>query len=74
MSLKEVIDFCTQHEVSIYTTYDFITDSRIIVMRKKGRKTKISVARDIACSAGFGLMLRIMLRNMVNELDKEETA
>lgn len=71
MPLKEFIDFCIQHEVSIYSTYDFIEDSLIIAMRKKDRKSKISVSRDMACSAGFGLTLRVLLRNMANELDKE---
>ena len=73
MQIKEVIDFCIQREVSLYTTYDFITDSIIIVMRKNGHKAKISVSRDMALSAGFGLTLRIFLRNMADKLDKEGT-
>ena len=70
--VKDLLDFCARREVSIYTTYDFITDSIIIVMRKKDRRTKISISRDIACSAGFGLTIRVILRKMAYKLDKEQ--
>lgn len=70
----ELLDFCARREVLIYTTYDFITDSLIIVMRKKDRRTKISISRDIVYSAGFELTIRVILRRMADELDKEVQA
>lgn len=72
MTLEELLDFCARREVTIYTTYDFITDSIIIVMRKKDRRTKMSISRDFACSAGFELTLRVFLRKMADKLDKEQ--
>ena len=58
MTVKEVLDFCAEREVEIYTRYDFICDGLIVKMRKA------------AASAGFGLTIRFILRKMAAELDK----
>lgn len=69
MSVEELLDFCDKREVEIHTHYDFICDSLIVKMRKKGRQTETVISREVAASAGFGLTIRIILRNMANELD-----
>lgn len=69
MSVEELLDFCDKREVEIHAHYDFICDSLIVKMRKKGRQTETVISREVAASAGFGLTIRIILRNMANELD-----
>ena len=70
MTVKELLDFCAEREVEIYTQYDFICDGLIVKMRKKGIETKTVISRWEAASAGFGLTIRIVLRHMADELDR----
>lgn len=70
MTAKELLDFCAEREVEIYTRYDFIGDSLIVKMRKKDVETDTVISREEAASAGFGLTIRFILRQMATELDK----
>ena len=70
MTVKEVLDFCAEREVEIYTRYDFICDGLIVKMRKKNVETDTAISREAAASAGFGLTIRFILRKMAAELDK----
>lgn len=73
MTVKEVFDFCAEREVEICTRYDFISDSIIAKMRKKNVETDTAISREAAASAGFGLTIRFILRQMAAELDKGVT-
>lgn len=73
MPINELLDFCAKREVEIYCRYDFVCDSLIVKMRKKGLETKTVISRETAASAGFGLTIRFILRGMADELDKEAT-
>lgn len=73
MTVKEVFDFCAEREVEICTRYDFISDSIIVKMRKKNVETDTAISREAAASAGFGLTIRFILRQMAAELDKGVT-
>jgi len=73
MTVKEVLDFCAEREVEIYTRYDFICDGLIVKMRKKNVETDTFISREEATSAGFGLTIRFILRQMAAELDKGVT-
>lgn len=68
--IRELLDFCAEREVEIYTRYDFIGDSLIVKMRKKDVETDTVISREEAASAGFGLTIRFILRQMATELDK----
>lgn len=72
MPVEELLDFCAKREVEIYTRYDFISDSLIVKMRKKGHEIEEAISREMATSKGFGLTIRVILRGMADELDKEE--
>lgn len=72
MTVKEILDFCKKREVEIYTRYDFICDSLIVKMRKKGSETTTVIPWWEAASAGFGLTIRVILRQMADKLDKEQ--
>ena len=71
--IKELLDFCAEREVEIYTRYDFICDGLIVKMRKKNVETDTVISREEATSAGFGLTIRFILRQMAAELDKGVT-
>lgn len=73
MTVKELLDFCAEREVDIYTRYDFIGDSLIVKMRKKNVETDTVISLEEAASAGFGLTIRFILRQMAAELDKGVT-
>ena len=73
MSVEELLDFCDKREVEIHTHYDFICDSLIVKMRKKNVETDTVISREEATSAGFGLTIRFILRQMAAELDKGVT-
>ena len=70
MTAKELLDFCAEREVEIYTRYDFIGDSLIVKMRKKNIEAGTAISRGETTSAGFGLTIRFILRQMADELDK----
>lgn len=70
MTVEELLDFCDKREVEIYTRYDFICDSLIVKMRKKNLETQTAISRESAGSKGFGLTIRVILRQMANELDR----
>ena len=71
MTTEEILDLCEKRGVEIYTQYNFISDALIIRMKKGQRDIERTItARDVL-SAGFGLTLRIILRSMADELDKE---
>lgn len=71
MTVEELLDFCTKREVEIYCRYDFICDGLIVKMRKKSIETQTVISREVAASKGFGLTIRVILRGMADELDKE---
>lgn len=71
MPIEELLDFCAEREVEIYTRYDFISDSLIVKMRKKGLETEEIIPRKEAASKGFGLTIRVILRVMADRLGKE---
>lgn len=73
MTVEELLDFCDKREVEIYTRYDFICDSFIVKMRKKNIETQTAISREAAYT-GFGLTIRIILREMADKLDKEVQA
>ena len=73
MTAKELLDFCAEREVEICTRYDFIGDSLIVKMRKKNVETDTVISLEEAASAGFGLTIRFILRQMAAELDKGVT-
>ena len=54
MTAKELLDFCAEREVEIYTRYDFIGDSLIVKMRKKDVETDTVISREEAASAEIG--------------------
>lgn len=68
--VKELLDFCDKREVEIYTRYDFIFDGLIVKMRKKNLETQTVISREAAGSKGFGLTIRVILREMADKLDK----
>lgn len=68
--VKDLLDFCAKREVEIYTRYDFICDSFIVKMRKKNLETQTVISREDAGSKGFGLTIRVILREMADKLDK----
>lgn len=68
--IKELLDFCAEREVEIYTRYDFICDGLIVKMRKKDIETDTVISREGAASAGFWLTIRFILRQMAAELNK----
>lgn len=68
--IKELLDFCAEREVEIYTRYDFICDGLIVKMRKKDIETDTVISREEAASAGFWLTIRFILRQMAAELNK----
>jgi hypothetical protein len=72
MTVEELLDFCEKREVEIYTRYDFICDGLIVKMRKKGIETETIISRETATSAGFGLTIRVILRQMADKLDGKE--
>lgn len=71
--IKELLDFCAERGVEIRTRYDFIGDSLIVKMRKKNIETDTVISREEATSAGFGLSIRVILRQMAAELDEGVT-
>ncbi len=71
MTVEELLDFCAKREVEIYASYNFISDSMIYKMRKKNLQLETSISREAAHSAGFGLTVRMVLRDMADKLDKE---
>lgn len=71
--IKELLDFCAERGVEIYTRYDFIGDSLIVKMRKKNIETDTVISREEAASAGFGLTIMVILRQMAAEPDKGVT-
>lgn len=70
MTAKELLDFCAKREVEIYTHYDFICDGLIVKMLKKNIETQTVISREAATFKGFGLTIRIILRQMADELDR----
>lgn len=71
MTTEEILDLCEKRGVEIYTRYDFISDALIIRMEKGQRDIERAISAWDVHSAGFGLTLRIILRGMADELDKE---
>lgn len=73
MKIEELLNFCKERGVEVFTSFDKYTNNLIIRMRKDATQRGIDVAVHpiAAASAGFGLTLRVILRNMADELDKE---
>jgi len=71
MTVKEILDFCDKRKVEISTYYDPICDGLVVKMRKKNIEAATVISRE-AAFAGFGLTIGIILRQMADELDKEE--
>jgi len=71
MAVEELLDFCAKREVGIYAGYDPASHSIIFRMWKENLQLETSISREAAGSAGFGLTVRIVLRDMADKLDKE---
>ncbi len=71
VTVEELLDFCAKREVEIYASYNFNSDSIIYRMRKKNLQLETSISRDAAHYSGFGLTVRIVLRDMADKLDKK---
>lgn len=73
MKIEELLNFCKERGVEVFSRYDHITESLIIGMRKDRtqRGIELPIHGLVAASAGYGLPLRVILRNMADELDKE---
>lgn len=71
MTAEELLDFCDKRDVEIYTRYDFICDGLIVRMKKKDFATETVFSREMVGCAGFGLTIRVVLREMADKLDRE---
>ncbi len=75
VTTEELLDFCAKREVEVYTSYNPISNNIVCMMRKRNLQLKASISsRDAAHSAGLGLTVRIVLRDMANKLDKKLAA
>ena len=79
MKAEELLKFCEERGVEVFERYDIATERLIIRMRKadaqnaRGAETEVSIDRVTATAGGYGLTLRLILREMANKLDKEVT-
>lgn len=71
MTAKELSDFCEKRGVEIFVQHNTIADVLVVRMQKGGRVTSTEITRDAAASGGFGLTVRVILREMAEKLDKE---
>lgn len=70
MDIEELLKICEKRNVEIIWRYDHTTDSFII----RARRGNYCVERTLFCedcyNTAFGLTIRIILRNMIDEIDE----
>ena len=76
MTVEELLNFCKNREISVMTAYNKERDTLVVMMFKDTAKGTFRTYREFtfqeAASAGFWLPLRVAMREMADELDKEE--
>lgn len=70
MNIDEVLELCKQRNVEIYEKYDFYSNKFTVRVRRDNYCVERAFPYEDYCKAGFGLIIRISLTDMINEIDE----
>lgn len=72
MTYEEVLAFCKDYNVEISSRYIVETDSILVRVRRGDYAIDEHISAHIATGAGFGLIIRLILRQMTATLNNME--
>lgn len=70
MDIEEVLKLCKSRNVVISWRHDHIFDKFVLRVRRKNYCVERVFGFEDCLNAAFGLTIRIILRDMINEIDE----